>query len=178
MIASALKELRESAKQDLPAWIDAVAGAQNVELERGFTVYDWWPTATEKLRLSWPALSITWQGSSTSVRGSNGRRSVHRVIVSYGFRAADSAAIQRHILHIPEALLRWLDEFPTMSERPGEDRAILAVAIASDGRSAGAIDIVHGPAFEDKELGALVWAVDLEFNVLTHDAPLPALVST
>ncbi|GLC25065.1 hypothetical protein [Roseisolibacter agri] len=151
MIASVIAEVRESATADLPGCIARVAALRGVELLDRVTVYDWWKSAAEFVAVQYPALFLTWDGSAAARREHTGRDSVTDLLLSYVFRSANMDEVQRHLLHVPEAVLTWLDEFPTLHRVEG--KTVHAVAPG--------VEIEIGASVDRLKDGGLLWAVDI-----------------
>lgn len=153
MIDAVLSEIRASAEASLPACIQRVAALREVALEHRFTVYDWWQSEAEFVAVKYPALFITWDGTASQVRSATKQRAgAHAIQFSYLFRATDMSAVRRQLLHVPEAVLTWLDAFPILS-KGNEAATILGVAVAEE------IEIAVNAA--KLKAGGFVWAVEI-----------------
>jgi hypothetical protein len=151
MIANVLDEIAASAVAQLPGMITEVATLRNVVLDATINVVDWWKTDAEFLTVQFPALFLTWDGTTTRVRSPLGRQANHRIGLGYAVRLANSVDIKRHLTYVPEAILAWLDDFPITSR--GAGKTIIAVAPKED------IEIqVDATRLKD---GSLIWGVDL-----------------
>ncbi|GJG88724.1 hypothetical protein tb265_39050 [Gemmatimonadetes bacterium T265] len=166
-IARVLEELRE-ASATLPDYVRGAADAAGVALVDRVAVYDWWKTEAEMARTVFPALAFTWDGTTTRARRAPaGRRSVHRITASYAYRSANLDEIQRHILHVPDALLAWLDAFPTQSRAPGTGRTVVAVNV-DEAEKEVAYELTHDVM--PQKGGVFVWSADVALTVLAFDA--------
>lgn len=175
-IARVLRELRD-ASATLPGYLRGVAAAEGVVLNDRFAMYDWWKTEAEAVRVVFPALSFLWDGTDAHLaRRPQGRKSAHRVVCSYAYRSTNLDEIQRHMLHVPDAILAWLDAFPTASRARGEGKSIVSIALGMDDAER-AIAITHD-VVPSTTGGPLTWSVDLALAVVAYDAaavaPLPA----
>jgi hypothetical protein len=163
MIATVLAELGASAAAQIPGMIQQVATIRGVELESTIEVYDWWMSDAQFLTATFPALFLTWDGTSASRRKPVGRKAKHRIGVGYAVRSTDTDYVRRQLTYVPEALLAWIDDFPVASREEGPNTKS-AVAIP-DNETEIAVDAT---ALKD---GSLVWAVEFgPFTITAADA--------
>lgn len=168
MIQSVLDEITASAIATLPGKIGLIAAQYGEPLDCTFATYDWWQDEAGALKLSFPALSVTWaQPTRTGLRNPHDQRPArHGVTLSYAIRSLDMAYIRRHITRVPEAMLLWLDEFPIASRAPGA--TIVGLANGRD----DVIEITHD--LVDKRDGTgMLWAVDVALPIYAVDTALP-----
>jgi hypothetical protein len=171
MIATVLDELRASAEADLPGWIRAVASARDVALNDTVRVRDWYAVASQQLTLEFPAFSIEWARTRTGRRTATGERTArHTVLFVYELRSLDPNEIRRHIVYVPEAILRWLDEFPVANRFNG--KTILAVGPTNAGDEYEITPELTPVKQGDKT--TLIWSVDVALEIEAHDPTLPA----
>jgi hypothetical protein len=169
MIGTVLAELKESAEAQLPSRIAAVAALHGVALDDSFATYSWWKTEADAIKVEFPALSFAWDRTTTAQRNNvHARRAKHRIVASYGYRAADMSAIERHMLYVPEALLLWLEDLPRASRSAGK------TIIGPDPESS--FEITHD--LEHANGGVFIWSVDVKFTIVAQDSNLPARTIT
>jgi hypothetical protein len=161
MIGTVLEEVGASARAQVPGMIQQVAAIRGVELESTVEVYDWWMSDAQFLTATFPALFLTWDGTSARRRKPPvGRKAKHRIGVGYAVRSSDPEYIKRQLIYVPEALLAWLDDLPIASR---DDDVNKKSAVAQTDQE---IEIaVDATALQD---GSLVWAV--EFGPFTISA--------
>jgi hypothetical protein len=168
VIATVLAELGLSAAAQIPGMIDQVAAIRGVELESTVNVVDWWMSDAQFVTATFPALFLTWEGTTANKRKPLGRQAKHRIGVGYAVRSADPDYVRRQLTYVPEALLAWIDDFPIASR---DDDVTVKSALAITGTE---IEIaVDATALKD---GSLVWAVELgPFTITASDdkAKLP-----
>lgn len=165
MIATVLDEIAASAIAQLPTMIAQVAAIRGVTLDATINVVDWWKTDAEFLQVKFPALFLTWDGTSAKLRRPPaGRQATHRIGLGYAVRLANQVEIKRQLTYVSEAILAWIDDFPVSSRVPGQGKTIIAIAAGED------IDIsVDATRLNDN---SLIWGVDLgPITVSAVDTP-------
>ncbi len=115
MIGTVLAEVKASADADLPGNITAIAGARGVTLTSSFLSRTWEKSATEADRTTFPVLDIIWEAGvqSQTKRPAAGVRDTDVPIkLHYQYKDTVLATVKTHAEFVPEAILRWLDNFP------------------------------------------------------------------
>lgn len=140
MIGTVIDEIRASAVADLPGHITAIATLRGVTLTSTFELNDWWEDEVELLRTLNPwALGVRWE-SSTSGVGRNfpaHTHADHRIHLVGAYKGTDLTVIKTHMMYLPEAVVRWLRNFPTSSRSAGKTIHIV------DPPDAGGVTIEH-----------------------------------
>lgn len=119
-----MEEITASATADLATHIAAVATLRGVSLSTDFELNDWWEEEAELLRTLDPwALGVRWEDTVT--RGVQKSFSMHkhfdhRVHLVGAYKGTDIAVVKRHMLYLPEAVVRWLANFPISSRSAGK----------------------------------------------------------
>lgn len=165
MIGTVLEELKAAATASLGSQIQAVAARRGVALVSTFTIYDWWQEEAQQLKLSFPALAVTWQRTRTGLRRSQvgHRHAEHDLVLAYGIRSATMEEIRRHMLYVPEAILQWLDQFPIASRSAGATITKVQPPTGDGIQITHTIEAVH-------EGGLFLWTADVGLTVEAVDA--------
>ncbi len=168
MIGTVVAEFEASAIATLGAKISAVAAQHGVSLTSTFTVDPWYEIEAEENQ-SFPALAVRWIRTRTGdgKKYSGRRDSEHEIGLLYAFKSTSLSEIGRHMMYIPEALLLWLDDFPTSGTTPG--KTISQVA-PPDGQQ---IEIEHEleSAYEDRDdhTTTYLWVASMTLAVRARD---------
>lgn len=177
MIGTVIDEVKASATADLPGHITAVATLRGVSLTSTFELNDWWEEEAEMLRTLNPwALGIRWEDTVTrSAQRSfaSHKHFDHRLHLVGAYKGTDIDIVKRHMLYLPEAVVRWLSNFPISSRSSGK-----TIQQIDPPESGGGITIEHDlvltrpvPPEERKPvLTTYVWAFDVAVTVHASDA--------
>ena len=168
MIGTVISEIETSATASLGAKIDLVASDRSVTLTNTFTVDHWWEVDAEENR-SFPALGVRWLRSTTGLRHLfNGKRdALHDITLLYAYKSTSLSSISDHMMYIPEAMLLWLDEFPTSSTSAGKTISQISPPDESDLAISHDIESVHTD--RDGESPTFLWVMSMELQVRARD---------
>lgn len=124
MIGTVIEEIKASATADLPGHIAAIETLRSVALDDPTEVNDWWEEEAELLRALTPwALGIRWEGTETRSAQrsfSSHKHFDHRLHLVGVYKGTDVSVVKRHMLYLPEAVVRWLSNFPISSRSSGK----------------------------------------------------------
>ena len=171
MIGTVLAEIKASAQADLPGHIAAVAALRGVTLSSAHQLHDWEQEESELLRSLNPSvLGVLWERSRVGVRKTFGghRHAEHPIRFVYAYKGTDLAVIRTHMLYIAEAMVKWLEEFPTASRSAG--KTITQVTPPDEGFDIEPTLVsVRAEAGDEKKF-TWIWAFDLAATFRATDA--------
>lgn len=164
-----MAEIAASAVATLPGKITTVAAAHSVTLSSSFTVDNWWEWDAEDNR-SFPALGLRWIRTTTGdgKRYAGVRDAEHEIVLMYAYKSTSMTAIADHMMCIPEAMLLWLDVFPTSSVSAGKTISQIAPPDGQGITIEHDVESVH--VDRDGESPTYLWVARLELAVRARDA--------
>lgn len=171
MLASALDELVAAASTGFPTALARVASARSVVLDPPLLYEKYWDWRSSAVRPVFPVFSIRWTDSTAdlAIPAAGIRDSRHRVTLAYVMKSTDTALIERHVKHVPEAIALWLDTFPIASKSAG--KTITRIA-PPNGKALGISTPVE-QIREDSGTTTWMFRVEVDLTIEVRDPVIP-----